>query len=115
MSTDLKVQRGMEVPRVIMHLPQGSWMEDDGEWRTPSFSRNRNINWRNGYKLWTRHKNSTGNIALQATSGETPWQATAPKCSGEILTELSTSYSNKGFKSPEAVIGFSAGSRHPRR
>lgn len=80
----------MEVPGVIKHLPQGSWVGDDREWRTPSSSRNGNTNWRNGYKLWTRHKNSTGNIALQATGGETPWQALAPKCAGETLEELSS-------------------------
>ncbi|MFB7881876.1 hypothetical protein [Brevundimonas diminuta] len=115
MSTNLKIQRSVEVVRMLENFPQTGWVDNDGQRRPPPFPLSWHGNWRNGYKLWTRHKNSTGNIALQATSGETPWQAPAPKCSGERLTELSPSYSNKGFKSPEAVIGFSAGSGNPRR
>lgn len=51
MPADLKIQRGVEVPGVIMNLPQGSWMSDDRERRTPSFSRNGRVHWRRHDKL----------------------------------------------------------------
>jgi len=98
MSTDLEIQSGMEIPRVIMHLPQGRRMGNEGERRSPPFSLSRFDNCRNEHGRWTRHKNSTGNIALQATSGETPKQATDPKCPSEILMRLLKPYSDKGLK-----------------
>lgn len=50
--------------------------------------------------LWTKHKNSTENIALQATSGETSEQVAPPKCSGEIIAQLSKSCTSKDFETP---------------
>jgi hypothetical protein len=44
MPTDLEIQRGVEVPGLIMNLPQGGGMGDDGEWRPPSFCLNTRIN-----------------------------------------------------------------------
>jgi|GEM_PF-717815 len=85
MPADLEVQRGVEVPRVIMNLPQGSGMDDDGQRRATSPSLNGFANRRGNDKLRTAHKNSTGNIALQATGGETNAEPPDPKCSRRIL------------------------------
>ena len=88
MATDLKVQGSVEVVRMLENFPQTGWVDNDGQRRPPPFSLGWDSSWRNGYRRWKRHKNSTGNIALLTISGETPRQAASPNCSSEILAEL---------------------------
>lgn len=40
MPADLEIQRGVEVPGVIMNLPQGREMDDDRQRRATSYSLN---------------------------------------------------------------------------
>jgi len=51
MPADLEIQRSVKVSGVIMNLPQGSGMDNGGQRRTPSFSRNGRLNWRRHDKL----------------------------------------------------------------
>lgn len=90
MPADLQIQRSVEVPRVIMNLPQGSGMDDDGQRRAASPSLNGFANRRGNDKLRTAHKNSTGNIALQATDGETIAEPPHPKYSRRINADQMT-------------------------
>jgi len=67
MSTDLKVQGSVEVFRMLENFPQTGWVDNDGQRRPPPFSLGWESSWRNGYRCWKRHKNSTGNIAFGTT------------------------------------------------
>jgi hypothetical protein len=51
MPADLEIQRGVEVPGVIMNLPQGSGMDDDRQRRATSPSLNGFANRRGNDKL----------------------------------------------------------------
>jgi len=67
MSTDLKVQRSVEVVRMLENFPQTGWVDNDGQRRPPPFSLGWDSNWRRHDRFWIVHKNSTGNIVFGTT------------------------------------------------
>jgi hypothetical protein len=96
MPADLEIQGGVEVPRVIMNLPQGSGMDDDRQRRATSSSLNGFANRRGNDKLRTTHKNSIGNIALQTTDGETNVEHPDPNRLAKNLGVMSAPPQRKG-------------------